>query len=213
MSLLSDSHPGFFEVLATPRAYGAFGFLLLSLPLGILTFTFAVTGLSLSLGLAILIIGFPFALGFLILTRVLSVAEVHLLRALVGPEGLEAPALMPPGEGWPKRLKHLVTDWHTWSSLGYFLLQLPLGVVSFTLLLTTLVTGLSLVLAPLAILFHGTAQISFDGLHPLWLQSHPGLALLVCGFLGVLLVPLALHAALLLGRFQVWLASHLLVTR
>jgi hypothetical protein len=26
-------------------------------------------------------------------------------------------------------------------------------------------------------------------------------------------VPLALHAALLLGRFQVWLASHLLVTR
>ncbi len=211
MSLLSDNHPGFFEVLATPRAYTTLGYLLLAMPLGILTFTFAVTGLSLSLGLAILIIGIPFLLAFLALARALSVAEVHLLRAMVGPEGLAAPTFLPLGEGWQNRLKALVTDRHTWTSLGYFILQLPLGIFSFTVLFTALIVGLSLVAAPVAVLFRGMAEISIDGLHPAWLQSHPSFTLILCALAGAVLVPLTFHAALVLGRFQIWLARHLLV--
>ena len=61
MPLLSPPHPGFFEVLATRRAYTTLLYLLL------------------------------------------SVAELHLLKALVGAEGSEAPALLPAGEGWLAR--------------------------------------------------------------------------------------------------------------
>ena len=48
--------------------------MVLSLVTGCVYFTIAVTGLSLSLGLAILIIGLPFFLGFIGITRVISLA-------------------------------------------------------------------------------------------------------------------------------------------
>ena len=209
MPVLPASHPGFFQVLATPRAYTALAYLLLSLPLGVLAFTFAVTGLSLSLGLAILIVGVPVLVGFLGLARALSVAEVHLLRTLVGPELLSAPPLLPRGEGFFERLKTLLTDRHTWTSLAYFLLQLPLGVAGFTLMVCGLVLGLALLAAPVAALFHGPAYFSLEGLP--WLERHSGIGMLVSGAAGVLLLPLTFHAALVLGRFQAWLAHHLLI--
>ena len=93
MSLLADDHPGFFEVLALPRAYTTLLYLLFSLATGILAFTFAVTGLSLSLGLAILIIGLPLTVAFLAGTRLLAVAEVHLLQAMVGGEAADGQAV------------------------------------------------------------------------------------------------------------------------
>ncbi len=59
----------FFGVAADPRAYGAVFYMLLSMATGIFYFTFVVTGLSLSAGFAVLIIGIPFFLLFLGLTR------------------------------------------------------------------------------------------------------------------------------------------------
>src|SRR5664279_1487392 len=97
MSLLSPRHPGFFEVMASRRAYLTLLYLMLSLATGIFAFTFTVTGLSLGLGLAILIIGIPVLVTFLIGTRLLSVAELHLLKVLVGDGGVEPPALLPLG--------------------------------------------------------------------------------------------------------------------
>ncbi len=52
--------------------------MLFSLATGIIYFTFAVTGLSLSFGLAILIIGVPFFLTFIGMTRVISLGEGRL---------------------------------------------------------------------------------------------------------------------------------------
>jgi hypothetical protein len=210
-ALLAPPHPGFFEVLATRRAYTTLLYLLFSMATGILAFTYAVTGLSLSLGLAILIIGLPIAVTFLVGTRVLAVAEVHLLKAMVGAEGSEAPALLPEGEGWLARLKTLVSDRRTWTSLLYFLLLLPLGVAYFTLLVTLLTTGLALLAVPVLHLLHvgGTFTGDLGGLA--WVTAHPGLATALCGLVGLALVPLTFHLALLLGRFQVWLARHLLV--
>ncbi|HEY3399890.1 MAG TPA: sensor domain-containing protein [Geothrix sp.] len=209
--LLVPPHPGFFEVLAARRTYTTLLYLLLSLATGILTFTFAVTGLSLSLGLAILIIGIPVAVAFLAGTRLLSVAELHLLKALVGDEGSVAPALLPAGEGWLAQLKALASDRRTWTSLLYFLLYLPLGIVYFTLLVTLLTTGLALMAVPAASLFHATGSFSLDMGGPAWLVAHPNLAATLCGLTGLALIPLTFHLALLLGRFQIWLARHLLV--
>nr|WP_275976192.1 sensor domain-containing protein [Geothrix oryzisoli] len=209
--MLSPPHPGFFEVLATRRAYTTLLYLLGSMVTGILTFTYAVTGLSLSLGLAILIIGIPVAVAFLAGARLLSVAEVHLLKALVGADGSEAPALLPAGEGWLTRLKALVGDRRTWTSLLYFVLLLPLGVAYFTLLVTLLITGLALLAVPVLRLLHLGASFTGDLGGIAWITAHPGLAVVLCGLAGLALVPLTFHLALLLGRFQIWLARHLLI--
>ena len=213
MSLLAPTHPGFFEVLATRRAYTTLAYLLLSLGTGILAFTYAVTGLSLSLGLAILIIGIPVALTFLAGTRLLAVGEAHLLRILVADEDeqqeSEAPALLPVGEGFLARWITLLKDRRTWTSLLYFVLLLPLGIAYFTTLITLLSLGLGLVAVPLASLFHATGSLDLGGL--VWTSAHPNLTALLCGLTGLTLLPLSLHLALLLGRFQVWLAKQLLV--
>jgi hypothetical protein len=211
MPLPSPSHPGFFEVLAERRAYTTLFYLLLSVATGILAFTFAVIGISLSLGLGILIIGIPVAVAFLAATRLLSVAEIHLLKTLVGGEGFEAPALLPSGAGWLDRLKTLVSDRRTWTSLLYFLLYLPLGVTYFTLMVTVLSLGLGFAAVPLARLFHLGGSLSLDMCGMGWAIAHPNLATVLCGLAGLALIPLTFHLALLLGRFQLWLARHLLV--
>ncbi|GLH72705.1 hypothetical protein GETHLI_12070 [Geothrix limicola] len=215
MPMLSPPHPGFFGVLASRRAYTTLLYLLLSMATGIFAFTFAVTGLSLSLGLAILILGIPVMAAFLGGTRLLSVGELHLLKALVGAEGSEAPHLLPRGEGFWARLKALVADPRTWTSLLYFLLLLPLGILYFTLMVTSLSVSLSLLLAPFARLFEamgwfrGWFSADLGGFG--WTFLHPNLTAFLCGLAGLALVPLTFHLALLLGRFQIWLARHLLV--
>jgi len=211
MSLPYPIHPGFFEVLASRRAYTTLLYLLLSLATGIFAFTYALTGLSLSLGLAILIIGIPVVVAFLAGTRLLSVAEVHLLKALVGGGAEGGPALMPHGEGWLGRLKTLVSDRRTWTSLLYFVLHLPLGIAYFTLMVTLLSPGLGLLAMPLARLFHFNSSFNLDVGGGAWILAHPGLATFLCGLAGLFLLPLTLHLGLVLGRFQVWLGRHLLV--
>lgn len=213
MSLLSPTHPGFFEVMATRRAYTTALYLLLSLATGIFAFTFAVTGISLSLGLAILIIGIPVAVTFLAGTRLLAVAESHLLRLLVDDEASEAPTLLPVGEGWLARLKALVTDRRTWTSLLYFLLLMPLGIAYFTAMITLLAVSLGFLAVPLLRLLHLSGSLNLDLGGLAWNLAHPNLTAVLCGLLGLALVPLTFHLPLLLGRFQVWLAHHLLVAR
>ena len=211
MPLIAQTHPGFFDVMASRRAYTTLLYLLLSMATGILTFTYAVTGLSLSLGLAILIFGIPVAVAFLAGTRLLAVAEVHLLKVLVGAEASEAPALMPSGEGFLERLKALVSDLRTWTSLLYFLLLMPLGIAYFTTLISLLSVGLGLIAAPVARLFEIGGVFNIDVGGTAWFLSHPNLTVVLCGLAGLALIPLTLHLALLLGRFQMWLAQHLLV--
>lgn len=211
MSQQSPTHPGFFEVMATPRAYTTLLYLLLSLVTGILAFTYAVTGLSLSLGLAILILGLPLAVAFLAGARLLSVAELRLLGALVGTGEREAPAVLPAGVGWWERVKALVGDLRTWTSLLYFLLLLPLGTAYFTLIVAFLTTAVALLAVPVLRMLHAGGSFTGDLGNLAWITAHPGLAAALCGLAGLTLLPLTFHLALLLGRFQVWLARHLLL--
>lgn len=176
---------------------------------GALAFTFTVTGLSVSLGLAILIIGVPVALAFVAGIRLLAVAEVHLLKTMVGGEGSAGPALLPEGQGWLARLGTLLRDRRTWTSLLYFLLLMPLGMTYFALFASLISTGLAMAAVPFARFFHGTVSLDLGG--PAWLLGHPNRAAVLCGLAALALIPLTFHLALLAGRFQVWLARHLLV--
>ncbi len=202
--------PGLFEVLRTPKAYTSLLYLVMSLGTGIFFFTWAVTGLSLSLGLFILIIGIPFAIAFLGSVRMLALVEGRLVEALLDVRMPRRPSLLPEGKGWLERLKSLLSDGHTWTSLAYLMLHLPLGVLFFTLMVTGLSLSISFMLAPFAHWFFGSTLTVDFGYGQL---PHTGWILIlnaVGGFFGLLGT---LHLALALGRFQGYLAKHMLVRK
>jgi hypothetical protein len=206
--------PSAFGVFADPKAYTSVLYLLLSLPAGIFAFTWAVTGLSLSLGLMVLVIGLPLLLFFLGSFRALGLAEGRLVEALLDVRMPRRPPLLPEGLRWTERLGNLFRDGYTWTSLVYLVLHLPLGILSFTVMVVAFSLSFTFMAMPLLRCF-GTLEgnIFMLGTHygpgalpPLWLLL--GLGLL--GFLGIMG---SLHLALALGRVQGWLARQLLVKR
>jgi hypothetical protein len=107
----------FFGVAADPRTYGALFYMLLSLATGIVYFTLTVAGVSLSLGLMILIIGIPFALLFLGLTRVLSLVEGRLVEVMLGERMPRRPLYTQRDKPWLTRIGEMFTDRRTWTAM------------------------------------------------------------------------------------------------
>ena len=210
---LPRTGPGaFFGVLLDPRAYTSLFFMLLALLTGVLYFAFTAVGLSLSAGLGVLIIGVPFFLLFVAGGRVVSLAEGRLIEALTGVRMPRRPVYQPSAGGPWVRVGDMLKDRRTWSTLAYFLLMLPLGMIYFV----TAIAGLSISLALLAMPFFGIAQrFGWFGGHlasnPAWLDSWPMLPIeLLCG---ILLFTLFMHLARAIGRVHALLAKTLLVPR
>ena len=209
----------FFGVAADPRTYGALFYMLLSLATGIFYFTWAVTGLSLSVGLSVLIIGLPFIVLFFGSVRVLSLVEGRIVEAMLGMRMPRRPVYPTQGMSLMKRIGSMFTDVHTWTTLCYMWLMLPLGIVYFTLAVTLLSVSVALIGAPLAMLFRNdwlpglyvNHQIIVDwgfGTHaPGW-----GDAIAMC-VIGIVLLFATLHLARGLGRLHGHVAKHMLVPR
>jgi len=207
----AESGPGLFGVLVDPRAYGALIYMLLSLATGIFYFTWAVTGVSLTAGLAILIIGIPFALLFIGSIRVISWVEGRVVEALLG---VRMPRRLPTQEEggtiW-SRIKRMLADGRTWGSLFYMILQLPLGVIYFTLAVTLGVTSGSLIAGGFYELSTGRNVVRIDDLPELdaLLNTPHGLVLVVIvGMIGILFT---LHLARVIGFIHGKIAEALLV--
>ncbi len=205
------SGPGLFGVLVDPQAYGALIYMLLSLATGIFYFTWAVTGLSLSLGLAILIIGIPFALLFMYSVRVISWVEGRVVEALLG---VRMPRRLPTqeegGTFWT-RIKRVLADGRTWGSLIYMILQLPLGVIYFTIAVTLGVTSGSVIAGAFYELSTGKNVVRLDTYPELdaLFNTPPGLVLLVVvGMIGILFT---LHLARVIGFVHGKIAEALLI--
>ncbi len=210
----------FFGVFLDPRAWTSVFFMLLCLATGIVYFTFAVTGLALSAGLAVLIIGVPFFLVFVGLTRVIALGEGRLIEAMTGERMPRRPRH--PGEprGFWARVLEMLKDARTWTTIGYFLLMLPVGIVYFTFATVGMTLGLALSFGPLwaAAQRAGLTPDGLDGLRVdlgngalSWSDSPLQLALMM--MLGILLLTLTMHAARAIGRGHARLAKSLLVQR
>src|ERR1700682_469019 len=106
----------FFGVFLDPRAYTSLFFMLLSLATGVIYFTFAVTGLSLSAGLAVLVLGIPFFLAFMALTRVVSLAEGRLIEAMTGERMPRRPVHQGTAAGFWSRVGHMLKARRTWTT-------------------------------------------------------------------------------------------------
>ncbi|MDZ4168775.1 MAG: sensor domain-containing protein [Coriobacteriia bacterium] len=145
----------FFGVLADPGAWGALFYMLLALVTGIMYFTVVVTGLSLTFGLSVLIVGIPLALLFIAIVRAVSLAEGRMVEGLLGLRMPRRPRTVgQTGNLW-ERIKSWFTDYRTWTTMLYMVLQLMFGIIYFTVV----VTGLSLALSFIALPF---AQWIFD---------------------------------------------------
>ena len=199
--------PGFFGVMADPRTWTSLVYMLLALVTGIVYFTVVVTGVSLSAGLFVLIIGVPFALLFLALVRAVSLAEGRIVEVLLGVRMPRRPRLGPSEGGVWQRVRYWLKDRRTWTAMLYMLLQLPLGIVYFTVSVTGLATGLGMIGLPFVQLATGRTYVDLGGselsLSWWWMP------LLVIG--GALLVLVTLNLVRLAGRAHGAYAKSMLV--
>lgn len=200
----------FFGVVADPSAYGALFYMFLALVTGIVYFTVAVTGLSLSAGLAILIVGVPFMLLFLAVVRAISFAEGRIVEGLFGQRMPRRPRVVAQQGNVVERVKAWITDWRTWTTMLYMVLQLPLGVTYFSVFTTLMATAAGLVAAPFVQIFVPDARF-IAGPDVYYTIAPWFMPFLIAG--GLLLFVLTLHAAKLLGQVHAAYAKAMLVGR
>lgn len=141
----------FFGVIADAQAWGALFYLLLALFTGVMYFTIVVTGVSVTLGTLVLIIGIPMALLTIAVVRAISLAEGRIVEGLLGERMPRRPRTVAGAQGsiW-ERIKSWLTDLRTWTTMLYMLLQLPLGITYFTIVVTSLSTSVAVILLPFA---------------------------------------------------------------
>jgi signal transduction histidine kinase len=123
-------------------------YLLLALPMGILTFTVVVTGWSLALGLLITLIGVPIAMLTIYVSRWMAWIERHRAALVLG-EPIRGVYRSPASGRVIDRLKALFSDPSTWKDLAWHLLLLPVSIVDFTVVVTAWSVSLGLVSMPL----------------------------------------------------------------
>jgi signal transduction histidine kinase len=130
------------------RTWKETAYLLLNLPVGIATFTIIVTGFALGFGLLITLVGIPILIGMFYVSRAMGTVErvrAGLLLDLDVPRPYRAD---PPRDRWWRPFLSRLTDPATWTEIAYHLLLLPIGTITFTIVVTFWALGLTLLLAP-----------------------------------------------------------------
>ncbi|MCL2679266.1 MAG: sensor domain-containing protein [Dehalococcoidia bacterium] len=211
----------FFGIVADPRMWGSMLYLLLSLGTGIFYFTWVVTGISLSAGLAVLIIGAPFFVLFLLSVRGLAWVEGRIVEGLLGPRMPRRAPYSSGSNGFWQRLKTLFIDRYTWLSSIYMILMLPLGVAYFSALVTLLASSVWGVAQPVAQLMGYSLSSTMNGpvtVMGFTVSSTASGAVMFHSWLlplffisGILLFFVTLHLVKLMGRLHAALAKLMLV--
>jgi hypothetical protein len=190
----------------------------LSLATGIFYFTWVVAGFSTSLGLSITIIGIPLLILFFGSVRVLSLVEGRIVEVMLGERMPRRPLYTARGRSIWQRIGDMFTDPRTWSTLLYFVLMLPLGIVYFTVVVTLMSVALTSIATPLLVWTRladvgasvdGWQILNYDGGILSTSIAAWGLPLLLLA--GIVLLFATMHIARGIGRMHGLLAKHLLV--
>jgi hypothetical protein len=197
----------FFGVILEPRAWAALFYMFFSLVTGIIYFTWAVTGLSLTAGFIVLIIGLPFFALFLLSIQGIALVEGRMVEALLGVRMPRRPVFSRKDLSVWERFKSLVSDKRSWATMVYMVLQLPIGILYFTISITFLSLGVGFFAAPFVVTILDLPIVmtgSADYYLPDW--AAPFVAIL-----GILVFILSMHLARLIGRIHGKYAKALLV--
>ena len=186
------------------RTYRRILYLLLALPLGVAEFCVLVTALSFGFGTAITLIGIPVLVASVWGWRWLAQFERRLIGRLLEVE-IPAPYRPDPVDArWYKRIGARLADPATWKDLAFLLLQMPLGILSFSIIVSVIGFGLRLLLAPAF-----TGPIG-DGDWIAWLDISSTAGAVAAVPLGALILLLGIPGLNALGRLYGWLAGLLL---
>lgn len=199
----------FFGVLVDPSAWGALFYLVFSLATGIFYFVFVSVFLPLSIGLIPVFVGLPLLLAFFASVRAISLAEGRLVEALLGVRMPRRPRSVLQQGDWTTRVKHWFTDGRTWTTLLYMVLQLVLGIVYFTIVVTAVSVATALIAWPVVQMFESDPIIQLGG-YGYMLQPWATPLAIAAGFLGYVLT---LHVVRLIGKGHAVYAKAMLVGR
>jgi len=186
------------------RTYRRILYLLLALPLGVAEFSFLVTAISFGFGTAITLIGIPVLVGTVWAWRWLADFERALIGRLLGTQIPTPYRPDPPNARWWRRLAARLADPATWKDLAFLLLQLPLGILSFSVTVGVVGFGLRLLFAP------AFYEPFSDGDWIAWLNIDSLEAAIAAVPLGALILLLGIPGLNALGRLYGWLAAQLL---
>ncbi|MFG2366461.1 sensor histidine kinase [Streptomyces mirabilis] len=186
------SGPGFHEAgaeerrrrLPTPlrapieaRSWREFGYVMSSLPVGILMFTFAVTMFSLGMGLLITFLGIPVLAAALAGLLGFGALERARARGLLGIEVAAPKPLRVRKHGAMGWMGAILKNGSAWRHLLYAVVQFPWSVFSFVVALTFWAYGWAMLTYPLWFwLFpvyggQGGLQLYGDGAHRVYLDN------------------------------------------
>ncbi|WP_327328452.1 sensor domain-containing protein [Streptomyces sp. NBC_01210] len=131
------------------RTWREFGYLLLSLPMSIVFFTFAITTVSLGAGLLVTFLGIPVLAAGLVGCRGLGALERARARTLLGLDVADPAPLRGKKSGLMPWVGAVLKSGASWRHLIYAVLHFPWAVFAFCVSLTFWVTGWTLLLYPL----------------------------------------------------------------
>ncbi|MFF3498529.1 sensor histidine kinase [Streptomyces sp. NPDC003247] len=131
------------------RAWREFAYLLLSLPISIVLFTFVVTMLSLGAGLLVTFLGIPVLAAGLAGCRGLGSVERARARALLGLEVAPPEPLRQRGSGALAWMGAVLRSGASWRHVLYAVLHLPWAVFSFSVAVTFWTYGWAMLTYPL----------------------------------------------------------------
>lgn len=199
----------FFGVVTDARSYGALFYLVLSLLTGIAYFTIVAALLPTGLGLLPIGVGVLVLLLFFAIVRALSLAEGRLIEVLLGVRMPRRPrSALTEGDVFT-RVKHWLTDWRTWTSILYMVLQLPLGIVYFTIVTVAATLSATAVALPVVQALTDYPLIQWGG-YGYVLEPWATIPVIALGLLGFVLT---LHLCRGIGAMHATYAKALLVGR
>ncbi len=205
-----DFFTRFTHIAFEGRSYLNLIYLLLMLPLGIIYFTLVITGISLSLSLLIILIGVLIGFVFILLVR--GISGVHLVFAstLLGfelpPKQKESPTQL----SFTDNLKKVFTDPKTYTSLVYMFIELPLGIIYFTFVVTFVSLSVSFTLSPFFWILQEETDL-YLGDNWIWYLEFDETILV--SLVGIVLFFITLHLGKLLTKVERFLCENLLVRR
>ncbi|MBJ7332504.1 MAG: sensor domain-containing protein, partial [Solirubrobacteraceae bacterium] len=129
------------------RVFRRAAYLLLSLPMGIVWFTLISTLVSTGIGLAITLIGIPILIGTVYALQWMANAERAMVRTMLGYDVAAHYRTVESPDWWP-RFQARLADPQTWKDLVYLVLQLPVGIVMFTLTVVLITVPIALLGSP-----------------------------------------------------------------
>lgn len=133
-----------------PPLLGALAYLVMNLPIGIVSFVFVVTALSVGVGTVIVWVGLAVLAISMLVWRGFAQFERTRVHTMLGTYIATPYRPLPEHRGrWTTRIK----DPATWKDMTYLLLMLPVGIAEFTIMVTCWSVGLWLLTLPLTFIW------------------------------------------------------------